>query len=106
MVQDGSQLTMVWHVDNLKIFHKKKEVVDSLIEWLRTMYEDKEIGEIKRSRGTKHDYLGMELDFGTKGEVQIKMMQYVEDMVKSFPYPEKVWKEVVSPAAEHLYKID
>ena len=67
MMQDGSQLTIVWHVDDLKISHKKKEVVDSLIEWLRTMYEDKEIGEIKPSRGTKHDYLGMELDFGNLG---------------------------------------
>ena len=51
----GSYLTVTWHVDDLKISHVKKEVVDNIIEWLRSIY-----GEICVSRDSKHDYLGMD----------------------------------------------
>ena len=32
MEQAGSQLTVIWHVDDLKISHKRQEVVDALID--------------------------------------------------------------------------
>ena len=78
---DGSQMTVVWHVDDLKILHKKKKCVDDMVEWLRSMYED-EIGKVKQSRGVIHDYLGMEMDFATAGKVKVKMVDYVKEMVK------------------------
>ena len=106
LMQGGTQLTVGWHVDDLKMSHTKKEVIDDFIEWLREKYEDEEIGKIKVSRGKQHEYIGMELDFSVKGEVQIKMLRYVEDMIKDFPFPDLIKKKMTSPASEYLYKND
>ena len=106
MEQGGSQLTVVWHVDDLKISHVQKEVVDDMIHWLKTKYEDNEIGKVKESRGKTHDYLGMDLDFGTVGEVKVKMINYVKDMLESFPFAKQIQKAVTSPAADNLFRID
>ena len=45
---EGSQLTVVWHVDDMKISHQKKKCVDKFIEWAKSMYEDK-VGKVKAS---------------------------------------------------------
>ena len=59
---DSAQLTVVWHVDDMKISHVKKKCVDKMIKWSKSMYEDK-VGKVKQSRGKVHDYLGMEMHF-------------------------------------------
>ena len=71
-VVDGSQMTVVWHVDDLKILHVKKKCVDNFIDWAKLMYEDK-VGKVKASCGKQHDYLGMEIDFSQPGSVRVKM---------------------------------
>ena len=70
-IVNGKQLTVVWHVDDLKLSHVDSKVIDQMIEWLKKKYEDKEIGVIKPSRGKVHDYLAMILDFSVPGEVKI-----------------------------------
>ena len=35
----NSQLTLVWHVNDIKISHLKLSVVNHMIEWLKTTYE-------------------------------------------------------------------
>ena len=82
-VVDGSQMTVVWHVDDLKISHVKKKCVDDFIDWAKSMYEDK-VGKVKASRGKQHDYLGMEMDFSQPGSVKVKMERYVREMVATF----------------------
>ena len=103
-VVDGSQMTVVWHVDDLKISHVKKKCVDDFIDWAKSMYEDK-VGKVKASRGKQHDYLGMEMDFSQPGSVKVKMERYVREMVATFPDQSEVQKEVVSPAAENLFQV-
>ena len=98
------QLTITWHVDDMKISHVEPEVVDSFIDWLRMKYED--VTKVTVSRGKIHDYLGMELDYSTKGEVKINMQRYVEKMIKEFPYQEQLKKGVKTSAAEHLFNIN
>ena len=39
MVEE-KQLTVTWHVDDLKVSHVKTEVVDEFIDWARHKYED------------------------------------------------------------------
>ena len=85
--QNGSQLTVVWHMDDLKVLHRKADVVDDFIFWLRTKYED-DVGKVKESRGKVHDYLGMEINFAETGKVRVKMPKYVDEMIESFPSPE------------------
>jgi hypothetical protein len=60
---DGKKMTICWHVDDLKISHMNKKRVDEIEEWLKSIY-----GKLTVSRGKKHTYLGMELDYSTPGD--------------------------------------
>ena len=43
----GKQMTVVWHVDDLKTSHINKRVNNEFLEWLKSKHEDKEIGVVK-----------------------------------------------------------
>ena len=51
------QLTVCWHMDDLKISCVDANKVTQMIQWLESEY-----GEMHRSRGKRHDYLGMWFD--------------------------------------------
>ena len=36
---DGGKLTLVWHVDNMKVLHRNKEVVTKFIEYTKGIHE-------------------------------------------------------------------
>ena len=83
----GKQCTICFHVDDCKISHTSKQVVDQTIEWLRRDYEnifEDGSGKMKVSRGKVHKYLGMTLDFTTKGQVKISMVDYVKEIVDAW----------------------
>jgi hypothetical protein len=40
-----AQLTVSWHVDNLKIGHRDEKVVSDFMEWIKQQY--RKIGEVK-----------------------------------------------------------
>ena len=62
-IVNGSQMTVTWHVDDLKVSHKDyNEITKFLLFWGKR-YENR----ITVTRGDVHDYLGMDLDFSTKG---------------------------------------
>ena len=44
---NGSQMTVLWHVDDLKASHKETKVLEEFVQYLRTIYDDEEIGKIK-----------------------------------------------------------
>ena len=51
------QLTVCWHVDELKISCVDAKKVKKMIQWFESEY-----GEMHRAHGKRHDYLGMWLD--------------------------------------------
>ena len=51
-----------------------------MIQWVDMKYGDPEIGEVKATKGEKLDYIGMILDYSTKGEVKIDMKYYVKNI--------------------------
>ena len=83
---NGKQHTIAWHVDDLKISHVDSKVNDDFVKWVDELYGDDEIGRVKAVRGKKHDYLGMILDFTTKGKVHIDMKYYVANMIEQFKH--------------------
>jgi len=102
---DGEQLTITWHVDDLKVSHKSKKVVNDFIQWIRNKYED--VTKVKPSHGKKNDYLAMMLDYSTPGVVKIDMEKYIKDMVKSFPYVDEVGTtSAKTPAADYLFQVN
>ena len=62
------QLTVWWNVDYLKISRVDANEVSKMIQWLESEY-----GEMHGSRGKRHNYLGMWLDYSIPGEVRISM---------------------------------
>jgi hypothetical protein len=94
----GSQMTICWHVDDLKISHKKEAEVMEIEHWLRKLY-----GNISVSRGKKHTYLGMDLDYSVNGKCRVNMPGYTKEIIESFP--EIIEGTSATPAADHLFKV-
>jgi hypothetical protein len=102
---NGHQLTVSWHVDDLKVSHKDPVIIDNFILcWVKKQYGS--IGEVKVTHGKIHEHLGMKLDFSRKGQVMIDMRDYVETMRQAFPQEELVGKKVSSPWNDNLFKVD
>jgi Reverse transcriptase (RNA-dependent DNA polymerase) len=67
-----AQMTVSWHVDDLKISHQDEQVVSNFISWIKQHYG--KIGKGKVKRGKVHEYLGMKLHYGVEGQVSIDMI--------------------------------
>ena len=64
---DGKQMTICWHVDNLKARHVRPKAVDQIIKYLQqeyyeSIFEDGS-GTMSVSQGKVHKYFGMDLDY-------------------------------------------
>jgi hypothetical protein len=94
---DGHQMTICWHVNDLFLGHKKSGVVDRLLTWLQNRYETP-AKPLNVTRGDKHDYLGMNIDFSTPGTVKFDMIPYIKKIFTDFP--EQITGVDSSPAAD------
>ena len=97
---NGKQLTIVWHVDDLKLSHKDSMVIDEIIVSLKAEYG--KVGEMTIRRGKIHDYLGMTLDFSKPGKFTISTENYLDEVLKGLP--EDMNGTSTLPAAEHLFR--
>jgi hypothetical protein len=106
----GKQMTICFHVDECKLSHRKKKVMDTMIEYLREDYEhifEDETGAMTVSRGNIHKYLGMTLDYTVCGQVKITMFDYVDEILTAFDKAEpKGGGTKTSTAPDSLFKVD
>jgi hypothetical protein len=96
------QCTVLWHVDDLKISHVDKAVVDEILRILDERYGKD--APLTTTRGRIHEYLGMTIDFSTKGKVMIRMDDYVDNILSESR--EDMNGVASSPAAEHLFEVN
>ena len=75
---NGSQMTMTWHVDDIKISHKDSREVTKCIEHFRKIYGDR----MTIHCGKVHDYLGMDLDFSSNKVLKIGMIKYLKKILE------------------------
>ena len=83
---NGKQQTILWHFDDCKISGSNKtndEFIEVIHDEYETIFKDG-LGKMTVSRGKKHKYLGMDLDFTTKGEVKVTMADYSKEFIKIF----------------------
>ena len=99
-VINGKQHTVVFHVDDLKCSHVDAKVNDNFLKWLNTKYG--EMSEVKAHRGKIFNYLGMKLNYGDKGKVKIDMVDYIMEMISSFP-ENITGSKVKTPADNNLF---
>ena len=96
----GKQLTICFHVDDCKLSHVSPQVLDDTM-WLQQDYEsifEDGNGAMKVARGKKHKYLGMNIDFSTKGQVIISMSDYMKEIVTA-------WDEASSKCQGDGFKV-
>jgi hypothetical protein len=103
-------MTICFHVDDYKLSHRKKKVMDTIIEYLRQEYEsifEDGTGTMMVSRGKIHKYLGMTLDYTVHGQVKITMFDYVDEIITAFDKAEpKGGGTKTSAAPDSLFKVD
>ena len=73
-------MTVMWHVDDLKVSHKDPAEITKFANYLAVIYGEK----LTVHRGQVHDYLGMDLDYTTKGKVGVSMSKYVYKILEGF----------------------
>ena len=99
---NGSQCTVLWHVDDLKLSHKSQAVLDDLIDQLNQKYGQET--PVTVQKGKIHEYLGMTIDFSSPGKVQFRMDDYVDRILAEAP--EDMAGSAVTPAAAHLFRVN
>ena len=99
----GKQMTVSWHVDDLKISHGDNPAVTSFLKWVTDTYG--KIGEVKVTRGKIHEYLGIKLDYSVPGQVTVDMVDYIQSMLNSFPEEDLKGSKVSTPWGENLFKV-
>jgi hypothetical protein len=98
-IVNGSQMTVTWHVDDLKVSHKDGDEITKFLLYLGKLYGNR----ITVNRGVVHDYLGMDLDFSSPGKLRVSMIKYLAKIFKAFP--EKIRAAAATPAADHLFEV-
>jgi hypothetical protein len=107
---EGKQMTICFHVDDCKLSHRKKTVMDRMIGYIwqecESIFEDGS-GAMPVSRGKIHKYLGMTLDYSVQGQVKITMLKYVNEILDAFNKAEpKCGGAKTSAAPDSLFKDD
>ena len=82
MMANGAQINVCWYIDNIKISQRDEEVVSAFTIQIEETYGPK----TTISRGKVHDYLSMQLDFGTcPGSMIISMIKYLQNILDEWP---------------------
>ena len=98
VLADGTQQTLVIHVDDVMITAGSEEAIDKIILELRTMYD-----KLTVKRGRRLDYLGMTFDFNTRGKVKVTMDGFISDLLE---FCERAPGHARTPAASNLFEIN
>ena len=96
------QCTILWHVDDLKISHVDKNVVENTIKSLGKKFGKE--SPLVTSRGKVLEYLGMMLDYSVRGKVKLSMYDYIKKIIEEAP--EEMTGTAKTPATGHLFTIN
>ena len=92
---NGKQCTICWHVDDNKISHEDPEVVDEVIEIIRTRVKD-----VTVKRGNKHTFVGIDFEINMDGTVSLDMVDYLKESIMTLGEP--ITKNVPTPVSSDL----
>ena len=95
----GRQCTICWYVDDMKISHERSSVVDKVIKEI-----EKSFGKMTVTRGTKHTFVGIDIDFQGDGTVMLSTDQYIKECINI--YEGEVVKTSPTPAKGNLFDED
>lgn len=76
---NGEQLTVLLHVDDLKVSHNDQQVLDDFIKQLNGVFGVQK--PIAESIGRIHVYLGLTINYSEEGKAKFTMYDYLEDIL-------------------------
>ena len=91
---NGTQLTVIFHVDDLHVSSVSNELLDRFEEFLRRSFP-----EVTSRQGPILDYLGMVLDYSIEGECHVAMPGFMDELL------EDVEGKAATPATDTLFKV-
>ena len=94
---DGTQTTIVVHVDDMMITASTEDVIDKLTNELNEVYPG-----LSTQRGQKLEYIGMVFDFTVQNICRITMDGYVEDLLVEY---DNITGVAETPATNSLFVI-
>ena len=98
---NGHQCTIGWYVDDTMIAHKDPNVVKAEIAHI-----EKHFGEMTKTHGAKHSFLGMNIEFAGDGTVMIDTNNYLREVIEDFEKSGHVIVGTnVTPAAPNMFDI-
>ena len=75
---NGHQMTICWHVDDLKVSHKDENYMTALAEKLVELYGPKTTVSCRKV----HEYLGMDIHWNSgTGKMIVSMMKYLYKVI-------------------------
>ena len=101
-IVNGSQFTISWHVDDLKLSHIDPSVLDAFLDDMNQVFGKESLVVVQK--GPCHDYLGITLDYSSPGKVIVDMKQYIDKVLAEASLDIKGVAQ--TPAGEHLFKVN
>jgi len=95
---NGKQCTICYHVDDTKVLHVERKVVEDIFEALQ-----KKFGKMKVVIGDNHDFLRMNLIFRNDRKFSIRMTQLLTEVVEEFG---ETPTRAVTLARSDLFEVD
>ncbi len=99
MAKDGKQLTVIWHIDNLMALCEMDLELNKFSCYLARIHGPK----MTMNTGTKHDNLGMDMEFNEDGTFDVSMITCLKNVIAVFP--ELIHGKAATPASDHLFQI-
>jgi hypothetical protein len=99
MTECRLQLMVIWHVDNLMSSCTDNFELTKLLCYLAKIYGPK----LTMHMGTKHDYLGVNMEFNKDGTLDRSMIPYLKGVIAEFL--ELIKGRTATPATEHLFTV-
>jgi hypothetical protein len=96
---NGSQCTIAWYVDDMKISHIDPNVVTEMIEKLESHFDKMTV-----TRGKEHCFLGMDITYNENRTAEIKMESHLQKAMDDFHGDVK--NEAVTPHKKNLFEVD
>jgi hypothetical protein len=97
---NGSQCTILWHVDDLKISHLESSVIEDVVSKLNDTFG--QYAPLTAQYGEIHEYLGMTLDLWEPGRVKDILVDYINKLLSELDEFYDGISIVITPAANHL----
>ena len=96
---DNHQCTICWYVDDTKISHHDSKVIDEVISSIENKF-----GKMTVTRGCKHTFIGVDIEFTKTGTVILSMDEYIDECTMIYQRENK--KSAATPAKGTLFDED